>query len=65
MKEQEKEDNNKICVCGHRKGEHSYKDSFRCLRVMTCDCKGFKLVGEELREQTHNLIYEKELKNEK
>ncbi len=39
----EKEDNNKICVCGHRKGEHSYKGSFRCLKVMTCKCKGFRL----------------------
>ena len=43
----EKEHNNLICTCGHRKGEHSYKGSFRCLRVMTCDCKGFKIKNDK------------------
>jgi len=49
ISKKEKENNNKICICGHRKGEHSYKGSCRCLRVMTCKCDGFKLAGEDLK----------------
>ena len=38
----EKERNKEMCKCGHRRGQHSYVESHRCLRVMICKCKGFE-----------------------
>jgi hypothetical protein len=48
INKRQKEDNNRICKCGHRKGEHSYIGSCRCLRVMSCECKGFEELKAEL-----------------
>lgn len=36
-----KEYHKQMCKCKHSRGEHAYIGS-RCLRVMTCKCKGFK-----------------------
>lgn len=44
MREEEKERLNKICKCGHRRGEHTYHKGSFCTRVMTCDCKVFEEV---------------------
>ncbi len=47
MNKKEKESNKEMCKCGHTRGQHSYVESFRCLQVMSCECKGFALEGGE------------------
>lgn len=46
----EKEVNKIMCKCGHRRGQHSYVESRRCLQVMSCKCQGFEKVKPSKRQ---------------